>query len=63
MKKKSLNNLKLNKKSISSLNVTNINGGAIDISKLIGCVTGSCPNERTISCESWGSLQVCECTL
>lgn len=64
MKKRNLKSLKINKKTISSLHLKNTNGGAIDISKIIGCITVArgCPVE-TGSCESWGSVFVCECTL
>jgi len=57
MKKKNFKNLKLNKKAISSLSTTSLNGGAFDISQLIGCVTGRCP----IDLESEGSWIQCEC--
>lgn len=46
MKKKNLKSLSLNKKSISLLNRKSIRGGAINISKLIGCITGPCPPDR-----------------
>ncbi|MGH1383786.1 hypothetical protein [Kordia sp.] len=46
MKKRNLKNLSLNKKSISSLSKLNLNGGAINISEAIGCVTAtSCNNQ------------------
>jgi hypothetical protein len=67
MKKKNLKSLRLNKKPVSSLNPTTINGGAIDVSEVIGCVSGgnnpagitdhcvsvSCPSQAGGNCHSW----------
>jgi hypothetical protein len=51
MRKKNLKSLRLNKKPVSSLNTIHINGGAINISELIGCITGPCrPDKITDHC-------------
>lgn len=53
MKKKNLKSLSLNKKAISSLNGNSTKGGAIDISEVIGCITGGCdPVEITDECRA-----------
>ncbi len=53
MKKKNLKSLLLNKKAISSLNGDTIKGGAIDISEVIGCVSGgNDPHQITDNCKA-----------
>lgn len=51
MKKKNLKALKLNKKSISSLETPNVKGGG---TSYFSCITGVCaPNDTEITCPTW----------